>query len=115
MLAIPFCEPPDMTTAEMAEPTTLPPSAAPTPFPAAPRLRGLRILLIIVAVIEAFGGLSSAPILFGDISEIPGPGIGGAMVKLHLAVHPVLALAASSLPRSAVSGTRSWHSAPSCS
>jgi hypothetical protein len=60
----------------------------------APRLLGLRILLIIVAVIQAFEGLSSASILLGDISEIPGPGIGGAIIKLHLATHPVLALAA---------------------
>jgi len=67
------------------------PTAVPTP---APRLLGLRILLIIVAVIEAFDGLSGASILLGDMSEIPGPGIGGAIIKLHLAVHPVLALAA---------------------
>ena len=33
-------------------------------------------------------------ILFGDMSEIPGPGIGGAIIKAHLATHPVLALAA---------------------
>jgi len=60
----------------------------------APRLLGLRILLIIVAVIEAFDGLSSATTLLGDMSEIPGPDIGGAIIKLHLATHPVLALAA---------------------
>jgi hypothetical protein len=66
-------------------------AAIPAP---APRLLGLRILLIIVALIELYQGLSSAPILFGDMSEIPGPGIGGAIIKLDLATHPVLALAA---------------------
>jgi hypothetical protein len=74
-----------MTMAETIEPTA----------PAlAPRLLGLRILLIIVALIELYQGLSSAPILLGDMSEIPGPGLGGAIIKLHLASHPVLALAA---------------------
>jgi hypothetical protein len=36
---------------------------------AAPRLLGLRIQIIIVAVIETFDGLSSAPALPGDMSE----------------------------------------------
>jgi hypothetical protein len=65
--------------------------AVPAP---APRLLGLRILLLIVALIELYQGLSSAPILLGDMSEIPGPGLGGAIIKLDLASHPVLALAA---------------------
>jgi hypothetical protein len=60
----------------------------------APPLAGLRILLIIVALIEAFDAMPSAVILLGDMSEIPGPGIGGAIIKAHLATHPVLALAA---------------------
>ena len=34
------------------------------------------------------------PILFGDMSEIPGPGVGGAIIKAYIAVHPLLALAA---------------------
>jgi hypothetical protein len=61
------------------------------------RLLGMYIVLIIVAVIEAFDGLSRAPILFGDMSEIPGPGVGGAIIKAHIASHPVLALAALAL------------------
>lgn len=58
------------------------------------RLLGTYILLVLIAVIETFDGLSSAPILFGDMSEIPGPGVGGAVVKAYVAGHPALALAA---------------------
>jgi hypothetical protein len=72
--------------------TTLP-EAASVPV-RAPRLLGLYLLLIIVAAIEAFEGLSHAPTLFGDTSEIPGPGIGGAIIKAYTASHPLLALAA---------------------
>jgi hypothetical protein len=60
----------------------------------APRLLGLYLLLIIIAAIESFDGLSNASILFGDMSQIPGPGVGGAIIKAHIASHPVLALAA---------------------
>ncbi|MEH2518807.1 hypothetical protein V1279_004380 [Bradyrhizobium sp. AZCC 1610] len=70
--------------------TTLP-DAAPI---RAPRLLGLYLLLIIIAAIEAFDGLSHAPMLFGDMSEIPGPGLGGAIIKAYVASHPLLALAA---------------------
>jgi hypothetical protein len=72
--------------------TTLP-DAAPVPI-RPPRLLGLYLLLIIIAAIEAFDGLSHAPILFGDISKIPGPGVGGAIIKAYIASHPLLALAA---------------------
>lgn len=60
----------------------------------APRHLGLRTVLIIAALLEAFDGLSSVSILFGDMSEIPGPGFGGFLIKAHIATHPVLALAA---------------------
>ena len=76
-----------MTTA-----TTLT-DAAPAPA-RAPRLLGLYLLLILIAAIEAFDGLSHVPILFGDMSQIPGPGVGGAIIKAYIASHPVLALAA---------------------
>jgi hypothetical protein len=69
------------------------PDAAPAPI-RRPRLLGLYLLLIIVAAIETFEGLSNAPMLFGDMSKIPGPGIGGAIIKAYIASHPVLALAA---------------------
>jgi hypothetical protein len=63
----------------------------------APRLLGLYLLLILIAAIEAFDGLSHVPALFGDMSEIPGPGVGGAIIKAYIAVHPLLALAALAL------------------
>jgi hypothetical protein len=77
--------------------TTLTDAAATDAAAVAPRthrLLGSYILLVLIAVIETFDGLSSAPILFGDMPEIPGPGIGGAIVKAYVAGHPVLALAA---------------------
>jgi hypothetical protein len=60
----------------------------------APRLLGLYLLLIIIAAIEAFDGLSHVPTLFGDMAEIPGPGIGDAIINTYIAGHPLLALAA---------------------
>jgi hypothetical protein len=63
----------------------------------APRLLGLYLLLIIIAAVEAFEGLSHAPMLFGDMSEIPGPGLGGAIIKAYVVSHPLLALAALAL------------------
>ena len=59
----------------------------------APRMIGLRIVLIVLAAIEAGFGFSDMPTLFGDMSKI-GPGLGGGLIKAHLAAHPVLATAA---------------------
>jgi hypothetical protein len=81
-----------MTTAEMTEPTTLAPADT-APAPVTPRRLGLRVVLTIAALLEAFDALSSVPTLFGDMSEIPGPGFGGFLIKAHIASHPVLALA----------------------
>jgi hypothetical protein len=70
-------------------------SAGPAPIPApTPRLLGLRILLIIVAVIELIYSLVGASMLFGDMTVFPGPGLRGALMQLHMATHPVLALTA---------------------
>ena len=69
-------------------------SAGPAVAPSsAPRLLGLRILLAILAGLELFESTIGAPMLLDATSSFPGPGIGGANIKLHLAVHPVLALA----------------------
>jgi hypothetical protein len=35
--------------------------------------------------------------LFGDMSEIPGPGLGGEIIKAYVVSHPLLALAALTL------------------
>lgn len=68
-------------------------SAAPEPTSVpAPRQLGLRTALIVIAVIEAWFGLSDVPTLFGDMSHI-GSGIGAGLIKAHLAAHPVLAIA----------------------
>ena len=72
--------------------TTLP-DAASVPV-RVPRLLGLYLLLIMIAAIEAFEGLSHAPMLFGDMSEIPGSGLSSAIIKMCIAAHPILALAA---------------------
>ena len=72
--------------------TTVPDAASVPIRP--PRLLGLYLLLIIMAAIEAFDGLSHVPTLFGDMSKIPGAGIGGAIIKAYIASHPLLALAA---------------------
>src|ERR1700716_802212 len=81
----------DMTLPKMTEPTA---SADAAPPPARQRHFGLRVVLIIVAIVEAFDALSSVSILFGDMSQIQGPGIGGATIKAHIAGHLPLALAA---------------------
>jgi len=62
------------------------------PAPARRQL-GLRAILFILAAIEAWIGLSDAPSLFGDLTQI-GSGIGSGLIKAHLAAHPVLAVAA---------------------
>jgi hypothetical protein len=48
----------------------------------------------LAALFEALQALPSVPILFGDMSEIPGPGSGGFLIKAHIASHASLALAA---------------------
>jgi hypothetical protein len=82
-----------MTMAEMTEPTAGTDTAS-APAPARQRHLGLRIVLIIVAIVEALDALSSVSILFGDMSQIPGSGLGGAIIKAHIATHLPLALAA---------------------
>ncbi|WP_249166780.1 hypothetical protein [Bradyrhizobium sp. JYMT SZCCT0428] len=80
-----------MTTAELRAPA---PAAGIAPATSAPRRIGLRIALSVIALLELYWGMSSAPTLLDDMSKVPGHGIGAAIVKLHLAVHPVLALSA---------------------
>lgn len=75
--------------------TTAPVLAADTASTiSAPRHLGLRAVLIIAALLEVFQALPNVPTLFGDMSEIPGPGFGGFLIKAYIASHAPLALAA---------------------
>jgi hypothetical protein len=56
-----------MTMAEITETTAI----ADTAPALVQRHLGLRVLLIIVAIVEAFDALSSVSILFGDMSQSP--------------------------------------------
>ena len=69
-------------------------SDLPTPQPAVPMHEKLRIVLIVIALIKGMNALTNITILFGDFSDVPGPGVGGALVKLAIAVNPLLAIAA---------------------
>jgi hypothetical protein len=62
------------------------PSATPHP--------SLQIFLLVVAVVELLGSMAAVPILFGDISEIPGPGLGGWTITAVIAINPFVAIAA---------------------
>lgn len=53
-----------------------------------------RPALIAAALVELLGAINDLPILFGDTSEIPGPGIGGAIIAAKIALKPFAAIAA---------------------
>ncbi len=61
--------------------------------PAAPR-RWVGLLLLSVAVIESLSALTGVPVLFGDLSDVPGPGPAGWVITATLVVRPVAAVAA---------------------
>ena len=54
----------------------------------------LRLLLIVAALAELVDSASSVPALFMDHTDIPGPGIAGAIVLTAIALKPPLAIAA---------------------
>lgn len=56
--------------------------------------RGWRMLLIVVAALEFLGGLRDLPVLFGNLSEVPGPGIGGGIIIAKIVLQPILGLVA---------------------
>jgi len=62
--------------------------------PASQPRRWPRLLLLIAASIEFLGGLSALPILAGDLSEVPGPGLGGAIIIATIILRPTAAAAA---------------------
>lgn len=53
-----------------------------------------RALLLITIVIEFFEGLSTLPILAGNLNDVPGPGLGGAIVVATIILHPIVAAGA---------------------
>jgi hypothetical protein len=53
-----------------------------------------RLALLIAAAFEFLTGLADLPVLFGDISQVPGPGIGGAIIVAKIALSPLVALVA---------------------
>jgi hypothetical protein len=63
-------------------------------FPVKSAPRWPRLLLLIAAAIELLGGLRDLPVLFGDLSEAPGPGLGGAVIIAKIILQPILALLA---------------------
>ncbi len=57
--------------------------------------RWAQLLLATAAALELIGGLEKdLPILLGDTSEIPGPGLGGWIITAKIALQPVFALLA---------------------
>jgi hypothetical protein len=52
------------------------------------------MLLIAAAALEFLGGVRDFPILFGNLSEVPGPGLGGGIIAAKIALQPILGLAA---------------------
>jgi hypothetical protein len=54
----------------------------------------VRIVLIAVAVVESFGLFSAILVFSGDLSEVPGGGLGGWIVGLTLLLRPLLAITA---------------------
>lgn len=53
-----------------------------------------RLVLATAAALELASGLKDLPILFGDTSEIPGPGLGGWIISAKIALQPMFALLA---------------------
>jgi hypothetical protein len=64
------------------------------PTPATTPLDKAALLIRVVAALQLFGSLTSVSILFGDMSDIPGPGWGGWAVTAEIALVPVFAILA---------------------
>jgi len=54
----------------------------------------VRVLLIVVAVIETVAAFNGLPVLFGDLSEVPGTGPAGWTILATIVLRPVFAIAA---------------------
>jgi hypothetical protein len=64
------------------------------PAPASRFGKSARLLLLIAATVEFLGGLAALPILAGDLNEIPGPGVGGAIIIGTIILRPIAAAVA---------------------
>jgi hypothetical protein len=67
--------------------------AMPAPPPAATRLIGLRVVLIVAALFEAFNGFASFAATIGDSSHHDAQGLAGTLTTAQIASHPFLATA----------------------
>ena len=63
-------------------------------MPASQPRRWPGLLLFTAAIFEFLGGLGALPILAGDLSEVPGPGLGGAIIIATIVLRPIAAGAA---------------------
>jgi FAD/FMN-containing dehydrogenase len=68
--------------------------AMPAPPPAATRLIGLRVVLILAALFEAFDGYATFSATIGDPSHRGALGLAGVLTTAQIASHPFLAAAA---------------------
>jgi len=71
-----------------------------------------QLVLLIAAAIELLNALSGVPVLFGNLSDVPGPGIGGAIIVTKIALMPFAALAALFFTSAGAYFTRSWRWRP---
>jgi hypothetical protein len=61
----------------------------------APRMRSwARLLLLVAATVEFLSGIAALPILAGDLGEILGPGLGGAIIIGTIILRPIAAAVA---------------------
>lgn len=58
------------------------------------RHRVLQIFLLMLAICQTYAAVRDVPILLGDLSKIPGPGLGGWTISAVIAVSPFVAFAA---------------------
>jgi hypothetical protein len=67
--------------------------AVPAAPPAATRLIGLRVVLILAALFEAFDGYSTFAVTIGDPAHRGAQGLAGMLTTAQIASHPFLAAA----------------------
>ncbi len=58
---------------------------------------GLRVILILMAIVEAIGSIPNVGTLIGDMSQFLGSGLSSFLIKTHFATTPIFAVAALAL------------------